>query len=52
MCRLADVEPAIPENRYEYAQPGQLLHLGIKKLARIRKPGHRVTGNRQINPGI
>lgn len=23
--RLADLEPALPENRYEYAQPGQLL---------------------------
>ena len=47
--RLADLEPAAPENRYEYAQPGQLLHLDIKKLARFRQPGHRVTGNRQIN---
>jgi transposase InsO family protein len=46
--RLAELEPARP-NRYEYAQPGQLLHLDIKKLARFRQPGHRVTGNRQIN---
>lgn len=27
--RLADLAPALPENRYEYAQPGQLLHLDI-----------------------
>ena len=47
--RLADLEPAAPENRYEYAQPGQLLHLDIKKLARFRQPGHRITGNRQVN---
>ncbi len=47
--RLADLEPAAPENRYEYVAPGQLLHLDIKKLARFRQPGHRVTGNRQIN---
>lgn len=47
--RLAELEPAAPENRYEYARPGQLLHLDIKKLARFRQPGHRVTGNRQIN---
>ena len=47
--RLADLAPAPPENRYEYAEPGQLLHLDIKKLARFRQPGHRVTGNRQIN---
>lgn len=47
--RLADLAPRAPNNRYEYAEPGQLLHLDIKKLARFRKPGHRVTGNRRIN---
>jgi len=47
--RLAELEPALPENRYEHPQPGDLLHLDIKKLARFRQPGHRVTGNRQIN---
>ena len=47
--RLADLAPAAPENRYEHANPGDLLHLDIKKLARFRQPGHRVTGNRQIN---
>lgn len=47
--RLAELAPALPQNRYEYAQPGQLLHLDIKKLARFRQPGHRVTGNRQVN---
>ena len=44
--RLAELEPATPENRYEYARPGQLLHLDIKKLGRIGSPGHRVTGDR------
>ena len=47
--RLAELEPAPPQNRYEYAKPGQLLHLDIKKLARFRQPGHRVTGDRQVN---
>lgn len=47
--RLAELAPAAPENRYEYPAPGQLLHLDIKKLARFRQPGHRVTGNRQVN---
>jgi hypothetical protein len=29
-----------------------LLHLGIKKLGRFRRPGHRVTGDRrQDSPG-
>ena len=27
--------------------PGDLLHIDIKKLARIHKPGHRITGNPQ-----
>lgn len=47
--RPAELEPAPPHNRYEYAKPGQLLHLDIKKLARFRKPGHRVTDDRTIN---
>lgn len=47
--RLAELEPMLPLNRYEYARPGQLLHLDIKKLARFRKPGHRVTGDRTVN---
>lgn len=45
--RLAELEPARPHNRYEYAQPGDLLHLDIKKLGRFWRPGHRVTGDRQ-----
>jgi transposase InsO family protein len=47
--RLAELAPALPVNRYEYAQPGQLLHLDIKKLGRFQRPGHRITGDRQIN---
>ncbi|VDL05684.1 transposase [Bordetella pertussis] len=27
--------------------PGDLLHIDIKKLGRIQRPGHRVTGNRR-----
>lgn len=45
--RLAELEPARPDNRYEYPQAGDLLHLDIKKLGRFWRPGHRVTGNRQ-----
>ena len=44
--RLAELEPALPQNRYEHLRPGQLLHLDIKKLGRIGSPGHRVTGVR------
>lgn len=46
--RLAALEPAAPIQRYEHAAPGDLLHLDIKKLGRFRRPGHRVTGDRQV----
>jgi hypothetical protein len=49
MHRPAELEPASLVVRYEYAQPGGLLHLDIKKLRRFRKPGHRFTGDRQQN---
>jgi transposase InsO family protein len=41
------LEPQIPIVRYEHPAPGDLLHIDIKKLARIHKPGHRLTGNPQ-----
>jgi len=33
--------------RYERDAPGELLHIDIKKLGRIGRIGHRITGNRQ-----
>ena len=45
--RLALLEPPPPVCRYERAHPGELIHLDIKKLARIERPSHRVTGNRR-----
>jgi transposase InsO family protein len=41
------LEPQIPIVRYEHPFAGDLLHIDIKKLARIHKPGHRLTGNPQ-----
>lgn len=43
--RLSQLEPAMPVLRYERARPGELLHLDIKKLGRIVRVGHRITGN-------
>ena len=43
--RMRDLEPRQPVERYEHERPGDLLHLDIKKLGRIVRPGHRVTGN-------
>jgi hypothetical protein len=36
-----------PADRYERARPGELLHIDVKKLGKIARPGHRVLG-RQI----
>jgi transposase len=41
------LEPAESANRYERKQPGELLHIDVKKLGRIGRPGHRVSGNRR-----
>jgi len=35
-----------PRPRYERATPGEIIHIDIKKLARFRKIGHRMTGDR------
>jgi transposase len=33
-----------PAERYERARPGELIHIDVKKLGRIARPGHRVLG--------
>lgn len=33
-----------PAQRYERARPGELIHIDIKKLGRIVRAGHRITG--------
>jgi transposase InsO family protein len=40
-----------PAQRYEWARPGELIHIDIKKLGRIgdKGPGHRVRGFRHGN---
>jgi transposase InsO family protein len=45
--RLRRLEPPVPVQRYEWARPGGLLHLDVKKLARIGRVGHRITGTRR-----
>ena len=46
-ARLRALEPPPPIRRYERADPGDLIHFDIKKLARIVRTGHRITGDRQ-----
>jgi len=45
--RLKLLEPREPVRRFERKRPGELLHLDIKKLGRIRGVGHRITGDRR-----
>jgi transposase InsO family protein len=48
VSRMRDLEPAEPIVRYERSAPGDLLHLDVKKLGRIRGgAGHRITGDRR-----
>jgi transposase InsO family protein len=41
------LEPPEPPNRYERRRPGELIHVDVKKLGRILRPGHRITGDRR-----
>jgi transposase InsO family protein len=50
LARLRALEPPPPVQRYERAAPGELLHVDTKKLGRILRPGHRVTGTRRGRP--
>jgi len=43
--RMRDLEPPPVVQRYEHVAVGDLLHLDIKRLVRIARPSHRVTGN-------
>jgi transposase InsO family protein len=45
--KLSRLEPPEPPNRYERRHAGELLHVDVKKLGRIIRPGHRVTGSRR-----
>jgi transposase InsO family protein len=44
--KLSRLEPPEPPNRYERRRAGELIHIDVKKLGRIRGAGHRVTGQR------
>jgi len=44
--KLKALEPAEPVRRYERENPGELIHIDIKKLGCFDKIGHRITGLR------
>jgi transposase InsO family protein len=45
--RLHPPQPRADIVRYERERPGELVHVDVKKLGRIVKPSHRVTGDRR-----
>jgi transposase InsO family protein len=45
--RLSRLTPPAPIQRYEYAAAGALVHLDVKPLVRILRPGHRMHGDRR-----
>ena len=47
LSRLSDIEPAEPVRRYEHDNPGEMIHIDIKKLGRFERIGHRITGDRK-----
>jgi transposase InsO family protein len=47
LSKLSALQPAEPVQRYEHAAPGELLHIDTKKLGRIERLGHRITGDRR-----
>ena len=47
LSSLKALDPVRPIVRYEHVAPGEMLHIDTKKLGRIVRPSHRVTGNRR-----
>jgi transposase InsO family protein len=49
--KLSRLTPPEPIRRYERRRPGELIHIDVKKLGRIRGgAGHRMTGRRHYKP--
>src|SRR4029078_6199108 len=47
LSRLRYLEPAEPIVRYEHEHPGDMVHIDTKKLGRIERLGHRISGDRR-----
>jgi transposase InsO family protein len=47
LSSLKALDEPKPVLRYEHEAPGDLLHIDTKKLGRIVRPSHRVTGDRR-----
>jgi transposase InsO family protein len=47
LSRLGNLDPKPAVCRYQRDRPGELVHIDIKKLGRIKLIGHRITGDRR-----
>ncbi len=45
--QVRNLTPRQPVVRYERARPGDLVHMDAEKLGRIKRIGHRITGDRR-----
>jgi len=45
--KLPRLRPEEPANSYQRPRPGELVHIDVKKLGKIGRPGHRVNGDRR-----
>jgi transposase InsO family protein len=45
LARLPALTPPRPARRYEWARPGQLVHVDTKRLGRFATAGHRIHGD-------
>jgi transposase InsO family protein len=52
--KLSRLDPPAPPNRYERRHAGELIHVDVKKLARIPQwgAGHRAHGNRRLQRNL
>jgi len=51
LSRKRDILPPEKPRRYERKMPGEILHIDIKKLAKIDGVGHRIHGDRRQGKG-
>ena len=47
--RLKNLQPAEPVRRYQWARPGDMIHVDTKQPVRFERVGHRITGDRRLS---
>src|SRR5262249_868734 len=47
LSKLSSLEPAEPPRGYQRQQPGEMIHIDIKKFGKFNQVGHHITGDRK-----